>query len=136
MIRECILAALIVPVALGTNAQGKLIKSISLSTKVKFAGVDRPGDLYVVMEDGFIRKYDANGKEIASKKYAAPPTLFDPRDGILSFAYFRAGQRLEYLSPDMSSSDEKHLVLNLLSARGLPVHRKTNCGYWTRKTSA
>jgi hypothetical protein len=108
MIRECIIAALISLPAVAA-AQGKMIKSVSLNGKVQFAGVDRPGDLYVVMEDGYVRKYDGNGKEIASKKYTTPPTLFDPRDGTLSFAYFRTGQRLEYLSPDMSSSDEKTL---------------------------
>jgi len=95
--------------ALTCLGQGKLISTIPLSGKVHFASVDRPGDLYIIMEDGLVRKFDLNGKEIASKKFVSPPTLFDPRDGTLSFAYFRDHQRLEYLSPDMSSSTEKQL---------------------------
>jgi hypothetical protein len=92
--------------ALSCNGQGKLISSVPIVGKVHFASVDRPGDLYVVMEDGLIRKFDLNGKEIASKKFNSPPTLFDPRDGTLSFAWFRSTRQLVYLSPDMSSTSE------------------------------
>jgi hypothetical protein len=91
-------------------AQDKPIATVQLTGTVTFAGIDRPGDLFIVMSDGWVRKYDKNGVEIVSKKFTSAPTLFDPRDGTLSFAYFREGQRLEYLSPDMSVSVEK--VLN------------------------
>lgn len=87
-------------------AQGRLIGSVPLAGKAQFASVDRPGDLYVVMADGLIRKFDLNGKEIASRKFNTVPTLFDPRDGTLSFAWFRDARKLTYLPPDMSSSTE------------------------------
>jgi hypothetical protein len=100
-------ASLIVPLV--GLSQDKLIKSVALKGTVVFAAVDRPGDLYIIMSDGLIRKFDKNGIELATKKFDLPPTLFDPRDGTMSFAYFRKEQKLVYLSPDMSSSDEKSL---------------------------
>jgi len=89
--------------------QGKLVTTVALVGKVHSASVDRPGDVYVVMEDGLIRKFDLNGKEIAFKKFNTPPTLFDPRDGTLSFAWFRGTKRLMHLSPDMSEITEEQI---------------------------
>lgn len=108
MFRPCIILVFLLAAA-NCYGQGKLVNSIPLNGRVHFASVDRPGDLYIIMEDGLVRKFDLNGNEIATKKFASTPTLFDPRDGTLSFAYFRGQQKTEYLSPDMSSSVEKQL---------------------------
>lgn len=89
--------------------QDKLIKSVPYNGTVLFAGVDRPGDLYVVMNDGLIRKYDNNGKEITSKKYNTAPTLFETGDGTRSFVYFRDHQQIEFLSPSMNVLDARTL---------------------------
>jgi hypothetical protein len=89
------------------NGQEKLLKTVPINGPVAFAGVDRPGDLYVVMKDGWVRKYDGNGNEIATKKFESAPTLFEPGDGTRVFAYFRKGQKFQYLNPDMSESDER-----------------------------
>ena len=104
------LVGLLIALCWAAQAQDKPIKSVPLNGSVVFAGVDRPGDLYVVMDDGLIRKFDKDGKEIATKKYPSPPTLFDPRDGTRSFAYFRESQKMEYLSPDMTISIEEKLL--------------------------
>src|SRR5688500_1918383 len=89
------------------NGQGKLLKTVSLSGPVAFAGVDRPGDLYVVMKDGWIRKYDGNGNELASRKFDTAPTLFEAGDGTRSFVFLRKEQKMEDLSPDLSDRDTK-----------------------------
>jgi hypothetical protein len=102
--------ALLIALCCAAQAQDKPIRTVQLDGSVVFAGVDRPGDLYVVMDDGLIRKFDKDGKEIATKKYASPPTLFDPRDGTRSFAYFRESQKMDYLSPDMTFSIEGKLL--------------------------
>jgi hypothetical protein len=108
MSRSLFIAALVI-IPFVSPGQDKLVKSVSLNGTVTFAGVDRPGDLYLVMRDGLIRKFDKNGIELATRKFDAPPTLFDPRDGTMSFAYFRKEQKLVYLSPDMSEAVEKSL---------------------------
>jgi hypothetical protein len=102
------IAALVI-IPLVSPCQDKLVKSVPLNGTVVFAAVDRPGDVYIIMSDGLIRKFDKNGVQLATKKFESPPTLFDPRDGTMSFAYFRAGQKLIFLSPDMSTSDERSL---------------------------
>ena len=104
MNRQLLLIALIA-IPLMSNGQEKLLKTVPLNGKISFAGVDRPGDLYVVMADGWIRKYDGNGTEIASRKFNTAPTLFDAGDGTRSFAYFRKQQEIVYLSHDMSDAD-------------------------------
>lgn len=90
-------------------AQPKKIASIHLPHSVHFAAVDRPGDVYVVLADGAIQKISKDGVTLATTKYASPPDLFDPRDGVLAFAYFRDQQKIEYLSPDLSVSDAKKI---------------------------
>jgi hypothetical protein len=84
--------------ALRTLGQ-KPIKSISVNEKIVFATVDRPGDLYLLLNNGHIQKFDVEGNLAGAYKGAMHPTLFDARDGSRLFAYFRNGQEYAYLSP-------------------------------------
>lgn len=102
-------ALLVLPFDSPLLAQDRLIATVELPASALFAWVDRPGDLYVLLADGEMLKYDKDGNKIASKRFQSQPDLFDPRDGTMSFAYFRADQHMEYLSPDMQSTEAKAL---------------------------
>jgi hypothetical protein len=80
-------------------AQEKKIKTLEVSDTVVFATIDRPGDLYLVLKDGQIQKFDKDGKLIVLYRHKTAPTLFDPRDGARLFAYYRKNQEYDYLSP-------------------------------------
>ncbi|MEJ7646813.1 MAG: hypothetical protein WKF87_19610 [Chryseolinea sp.] len=77
----------------------KAIKVFSVHREVVFATVDRPGDLYLVMGDGQIQKFDVDGNLLSEYKVSPAPALFDARDGARLFAYFRKEQHYAYLSP-------------------------------------
>lgn len=81
------------------SAQRKKIKTLELSEDIAFATVDRPGDLYVVMQSGQIQKFDKDGKLVIVYRHKTTPTIFDPRDGAKLFAYYRDKQEYDYLSP-------------------------------------
>jgi hypothetical protein len=81
------------------TAQEKKIKTLEVSDTIIFATIDRPGDLYVVLKDGQIQKFDKDGKLIALYRHKTVPTLFDPRDGARLFVYYRKNQEYDYLSP-------------------------------------
>ena len=88
-------------------AQQQKIRSVTFPEEVHFAAVDRPGDLYLVLKNGEIRKIDKDGALLGRRKFPSLPDLFDPRDGVLAFAYFRSSQILEYLAPDLSTSSSQ-----------------------------
>lgn len=87
----------------------KKIASIELGNNVSYAAVDRPGDLYVVLNDGQVLKYDKAGKQIGHLKLNSVPTIFDPKDGTRAFAYFRESQTIALIAPDLSSSESAPL---------------------------
>jgi hypothetical protein len=91
------------------KTQNARIKAIEFKEEIFFASVDRPGDLYLVFKNGEIQKISKDGEKLAFTKYATAPDLFDPRDGVLAFAYFRSKQQIDYLSPDLSVSDSKKI---------------------------
>lgn len=95
-----------VSIAFLSSAQQKKIKTVEVSDTILFATIDRPGDLYVVMKDGQIQKFDKDGKLIILYRHKTVPTLFDPRDGARLFAYYRENQEYDYLNPsfDITSS--------------------------------
>ncbi len=100
--KNTLLVALLLAAA-STLAQQK-IKSFEVSDTILFATVDRPGDLYLVLKDGQIHRYDKNGKLSIAYKHENAPTLFDPRDGARLFAYYRAQQSYEYFNPSFEST--------------------------------
>jgi hypothetical protein len=88
--------------ALNVCAQEKLLLTVDLKEKVTFASVDRPGDLYVVLESGEIRKFDKEGKQLGSLKIA-PPDLFEAGDGTRSFVFLRDKQEVLSIAYDLST---------------------------------
>ena len=69
-----------------TIAQQNKIATIEINEVVS-AYVDRPGDLYLLLKNNTLKKFDSIGNELYGKKYTATPTLFDPRDGARMFMY-------------------------------------------------
>src|SRR5687767_6814977 len=77
----------------------KKIKTLEVSDTIRFASVDRPGDIYLITRDGQIQKFDKDGKLSVLYKHKTLPTLFEPRDGAKLFAYYRENQEYDYLNP-------------------------------------
>src|SRR6188768_1101920 len=82
----------------------KKIKSVEVSDSIKFAAVDRPGELYIMTRRGHLQHFDKDGKLLSFYKNPPAPTLFDPRDGSRLFAYFRKTQQYAYLSPSFETT--------------------------------
>jgi hypothetical protein len=83
--------------------------TITTEADILWTGVDRPGDLFLVLANGDIQKFDKTGKKIGSHKFSFPPTLLDPLDGVQSFYYQRKGQRYGNMSYDFSTVSEHTL---------------------------
>jgi hypothetical protein len=96
--------ALLLPLLLSAQT-----KSLTLEADIVWAGVDRAGDLFVVLATGEVKKIDKTGKIIGTHRFAAPPTLLDPIDGVRSFFYERKGRRYGFMSYDFSTIDENEL---------------------------
>lgn len=79
--------------------QPKKIKTLEVSDTIVFATIDRPGDLYLILRDGQIQKFDKDGKLIVLYRHKTVPTIFDPRDGARLFAYYRQNQEYDFLNP-------------------------------------
>lgn len=83
--------------------------TVNVESEITWAGIDRAGDLFVVLANGTVQKLDKSGKKIGSHKFNKPPTLLDPLDGVQSFFYFHDGQRYGTMSYDFSTVNEKVL---------------------------
>jgi hypothetical protein len=70
----------------------KKLKELSLKN-IDYVSVDRLGDLFVVFKNGGIKKYDANGKELAVLKKGTVPTLIEPWYHPKIFVYDRLTQQ-------------------------------------------
>ena len=99
---------LILCAGIALRAQTKTT-TIELPAEILWAGVDRPGDLFLVLKTGEVRKYNKEGVKIGSHLFNAPPRLFDPLDGAQSFYYLAKGNTYGNLSSDVSSTTE-HVV--------------------------
>ena len=84
------------------SAQNKKI-TIETSSEIVWAGVDRPGDLFLVLKTGEVQKFNKSGKKIGSHGFKGSPTLFEPMDGVQSFFYFREEKLFGNLSSDFES---------------------------------
>lgn len=82
------------------HAQNKKIV-FDTPAEVQWAGVDRPGDLFLILKTGEVLKYDKSGKKIGSHSFKAAPTLFDALDGAQSFYYMSDGNYYGNISSDM-----------------------------------
>ena len=92
-----------------TSSGQSLPITVTFSADIVWAGVDRPGDLFVVLATGEVQKIDKTGKRIGTHKFQAPPTLLDPLDGVQSFYYSRSDKRYGNLSYDFSNISENTL---------------------------
>src|SRR6185295_14276054 len=66
----------------------KRLKEFSAG-KIENVSVDRLGNLFLAFKNGSIKKYDANGKVLASLKKGKTPTLIEPWFHPVIFSYFR-----------------------------------------------
>ncbi len=62
---------------------------IPFTSEVIGAYVDRPGDLYILLDTRRLIKYSKEGKLLHEFKLTDIPTVFEPRDGSRTFAYYR-----------------------------------------------
>jgi hypothetical protein len=76
---------------------------LEVSDTIRYAAVDRPGELYIVTTSGQLQKFDTDGKLVALHKDKPAPTLFDPRDGSRLFAFFRELRQYRFLNPSFES---------------------------------
>src|SRR3954471_19000486 len=92
------------------TAEGQAGKvSFQTSAEIVWAGVDRPGDLFLVLKTGEVFKYDKEGKKVGVHGFQMPPTLVDPLDGVQSFYFEETATNYGNLSADLSSAS-KHAV--------------------------
>jgi hypothetical protein len=89
--------------ALPSLAQQK-IRTIETVDTIVFATVDRAGDVYLVLKNGQIQKFDKDGKLLIAYRHQGVPTLFDPRDGARLFAYYRTPQQYDYYNPSFETT--------------------------------
>lgn len=84
------------------QAQSKTT-TIETTAEIVWAGVDRSGDLFLVLKTGEVQKYDKDGKRFGSHVFKVPPRLFDPLDGAQSFYYLVKDNIYGNLSSDLST---------------------------------
>jgi hypothetical protein len=84
-------------------AQTRKIKTLEVSDTIRYAAVDRPGELYIVTTSGQLQKFDTDGKLVALHKDKPTPTLFDPRDGSRLFAFYRESRQYQFLNPSFEA---------------------------------
>ena len=85
------------------SAQTRKIKTLEVSDTIRYAAVDRPGELYIVTTSGQLQKFDTDGKLVALHKDKPVPTLFDPRDGSRLFTFFRETRQYNFLNPSFEA---------------------------------
>ncbi len=90
------------------HAQSKTT-TIETTVEITWAGVDRAGDLFLVLKTGEVQKYNKDGKKIGSHSFKVPPRLFDPLDGAQSFYYLAKENTYGNLSSDLSTKTENLL---------------------------
>jgi hypothetical protein len=87
----------------------KKITTKTVSESIRYATVDRPGELYVVTSSGQIQRFDKDGRVASVYKNNPTPTLFDPRDGSRLFAYYRTDQHFSFLNPSFEATNSGRL---------------------------
>lgn len=98
--RICLTGLILVSVLL-TQGQNKPTK-YTTESEITWAGVDRAGDLFLVLANGEVQKVDKEGKKLGTSKFNKTPTLLDPLDGAQSFYYNRADNSYGNISSDMN----------------------------------
>ncbi len=96
-------------VAVISHAQTpKKIKEFRVG-KIEAVSVDRLGNLFLVFNNGSIKKYNANGKVLASVKNGKTPTLIEPWFHPMIFSYFRDEQKYTNSDHNLLLTQEQKL---------------------------
>lgn len=90
------------------HAQSKKI-TIETNAEIRWAGVDRPGDLFLVLSTGEVQKFNNQGQLIGTHGFRTPPTILDPQDGVQSFYYLQAENIYGNISSDQSTATQHAL---------------------------
>lgn len=98
--RTCLTGLFLVAFLL-TEGQNKPI-NYNTGSEITWAGVDRAGDLFLVLVNGEVQKIDKEGKKLGTIKFNKTPTLLDPLDGAQSFYYKRGDNTYGNISSDMT----------------------------------
>ena len=94
--------------AFEVQSQSKLLQ-FETDAEVIWAGVDRPGDLFLVLTTGEVQKFAKDGKRIGSHGFRTTPSLFEPLDGVQSFYYLQAENLYGNLSADLATTTQHHV---------------------------
>jgi hypothetical protein len=86
--------------SIDTYAQkGDKPRTVEVNDTIVYAGVDRPGELYIITKANHIQKFDQDGKLLSLYKGERRPALFEPGDGARIFAYYRDLQQYWIFNP-------------------------------------
>ncbi|MGC4023127.1 MAG: hypothetical protein QM734_14860 [Cyclobacteriaceae bacterium] len=86
----------------------KKLKEFS-EKNIENASVDRLGNLFLIFKNGSIKKYDANGKVIASLKKGELPTLLEPWYHPRIFSYQKEKQQFTFYDHDLKQTESKKI---------------------------
>jgi hypothetical protein len=87
------------------QAQYRKIKSITLTSDVTSATVDRPGDLYLITDGANLVCYDTEGSLRTSGTLPIKPTIFEPRDGSRLFVWSADENAYLFFPPFLNFGD-------------------------------
>ncbi|MBI1769857.1 MAG: hypothetical protein HY015_07755 [Bacteroidetes bacterium] len=76
---------------------------------IESVSVDRLGNLFLIFKNGSIKKYDANGKVLASLKKGMKATLVEPWFHPSVFSYFRAQQQYTFYNHDLKVIQQQRI---------------------------
>jgi hypothetical protein len=92
----------------GLQAQSKKI-TIETKGEILWAGVDRPGDLFLILKTGEVQKFNNQGQLLGTHGFRTPPAALDPMDGVQSFYYLQEENLHGNLSADLSTASQHPL---------------------------
>lgn len=80
--------------------------SFVVDQEIVWAGIDRPGDLFLLLNSGTLVKYDRKGVRLATLPNATRPVLIDPMDGTQCFLLKADRKSYTWLSPELDVRKE------------------------------
>ncbi|HYF69219.1 MAG TPA: hypothetical protein VD884_13840 [Ohtaekwangia sp.] len=96
--------------SLAVFSQLKEINSFGTADTVVFASVDRPGELYVVLKNNDVQKFDIDGTLLHTVNFGFTPAILEPRDGSRIFISFRENNSFHFLPPSLQPRLEPQYV--------------------------
>lgn len=77
--------------------------------KIEVVSVDRLGDLFLILKNGSIKKYDTKGKVLASLKKGKTPALIEPWFHPMIFSYFRDEQKYVFYDHNFQVTQQQKI---------------------------